>query len=25
VFSNVTVTVTAVDGTFLQHTFSGTF
>jgi hypothetical protein len=25
VFSNVTVTVTAADGTFLQHTFSGTF
>jgi hypothetical protein len=25
VFSNVTVTVTAVDGTFLQYTFPGTF
>jgi hypothetical protein len=25
VFSNVTVTVTAVDGTFLQFTFPGTF
>jgi hypothetical protein len=24
-FSNVTVTVTADDGTFLQHRFSGTF
>ena len=24
-FSNVTVTVTAADGTFLQHTFPGTF
>jgi hypothetical protein len=25
VFSNVTVTVTAADGTFLEHEFSGTF
>ena len=25
VFSNVTVTVTAADGTFLRHRFSGTF